>query len=709
MEGADAKKGQVYSARADSHPQCSSMEPNESLKRFQSVSIFLPVSDSAADIYQSQKLVFDDKTGRGIGINGQESIPENSDLKNGDSNNTAPTKNFRNFLKRMCSSVSAASRFANWQPHETFKDTSYDAFKKMSGKLERQFSNFRGKPIEPPNVINDSQDTETESLPALDRYLDALEGPELDTLRESEELVLPNDKTWPFLLRFPISTFGICLGVGSQAMLWKALALSPSMSFMNISPTINIVLWCISIGVFSLVASIYLLKIIFYFAAVKREYYHPVRINFFFAPWVACLFFAIGLPPQVGKSIPDILWYVLMVPILCLDLKMYGQWMLGGEQRLSKVANPSNHLAVVGNFVGALLGANIGLKEGPIFFFAVGLAHYTVLFVTLYQRLPTNDTLPKDLHPVFFLFIAAPSVACTAWAKISGEFGIGARIPYFVAMFLYSSLAVRVSFFRGFRFSLAWWAYTFPMAGSAIATIRYADQVNNYSSKALLPLSTVSTLTVSILLLNTIIHAFVFKNLFPNDIAIAISNKKSKSKKSHEPCSRTLAVARPQPELEAQRPPLLAVKRRRHFLQPPTTLSIQAPPPNSWSGSATSSSQPAGRAASPSRRRRPSDLLTLRRRLFTDLSFSLTNPSSPSPACSLILSFPFAGQAVSSAPLPPTRLPLPTKPRTARFLSSPPSRTRSRAEHHPLSWISLCVPLESSVAEAPCRLSFLGG
>ncbi|KAF5820709.1 putative S-type anion channel, voltage-dependent anion channel superfamily [Helianthus annuus] len=32
--------------------------------------------------------------------------------------------------------------------------------------------------------------------------------------------------------------------------------------------------------------------------------------------------------------------------------------------------------------------------------------------------------------------------------------------------------AIRVNFFRGFKFSLAWWAYTFPMTGAAIATIR---------------------------------------------------------------------------------------------------------------------------------------------------------------------------------------------------------------------------------------------
>lgn len=222
--------------------------------------------------------------------------------------------------------------------------------------------------------------------------------------------------------------------------MWKNLALTPSTHFLHVSPNVNLVLWCISVVLFAVVAATYLLKIIFYFEAVRREYYHPIRVNFFFAPWIALLFLAIGVPSTIVTNLPHFLWYVLMTPFFILELKIYGQWMSGGQRRLSKVANPSNHLSVVGNFVGALLGASMGLKEGPIFFFAVGMAHYTVLFVTLYQRLPTNETLPKELHPVFFLFVAAPSVASMAWAKINGSFDYGSRLAYFIAMFLYFSL-----------------------------------------------------------------------------------------------------------------------------------------------------------------------------------------------------------------------------------------------------------------------------
>lgn len=259
-------------------------------------------------------------------------------------------------------------------------------------------------------------------------------------IQASEEILLPDDRTWPFLLRFPISSFGICLGVSSQAIMWKTLATSVSTKFLHLSLKINLALWIISIALIVTVASTYLLKLILYFEAVRREYYHPIRVNFFFAPWIALLFLAIGVPPSVATNLPPAIWYVLMTPFLCLELKIYGQWMSGGQRRLSKVANPTNHLSIVGNFVGALLGASMGLKEGPIFFFAIGIAHYLVLFVTLYQRLPTNETLPKELHPVFFLFIAAPSVASMAWGKIQGSFDNASRMMYFIAMFLYFSL-----------------------------------------------------------------------------------------------------------------------------------------------------------------------------------------------------------------------------------------------------------------------------
>ena len=163
----------------------------------------------------------------------------------------------------------------------------------------------------------------------------------------------------------------------------------------------------------------------FFLEAIPRDFDHTVRVNFF-APWVACLFLLLGLPLSIPVDRKSdgiiVVWHALMAPILCLELKIYGQWMFSGRRRLSMVANPSNHLSIVRNF-------------------SVGLAHYAVLLVTLYQRLPTTETLPKELHPVFFLFAAVPTVAGMAWTKIHDSFDCVSRIPYFLGLFLNASLA----------------------------------------------------------------------------------------------------------------------------------------------------------------------------------------------------------------------------------------------------------------------------
>ncbi|KAI3975184.1 hypothetical protein MKX01_020585 [Papaver californicum] len=506
--------------------------------KMESISISMPSSPLGVSVEDARKVLFSRSVGTDAKI-GKPGRPVGYATANSKQTNSGI---FHSLPITSGSTTNAEEIPAGRSRIDRLKDKRFDSFKTWSGKFERQLSHLRGKQQEPDEQeANVTQNAEMENLP-VHRYFDALKGPELETLRDTEELVLPKDRKWPFLLRFPVSAFSICLGVSSQAILWKALATSPSTRFLHISMNVNLVLWWIAVVITSIVFFVYFLKVVFYFEAVRREYFHPIRVNFFFAPWVTLLFLALGIPPTHVETLHAASWYILMTPILCLELKIYGQWMSGGQRRLSKVANPSNHLSIIGNFVGALLGASNGLKEGPIFFFGVGLAHYVVLFVTLYQRLPTNETLPKELHPVFFLFVAGPSVASMAWARIQGTFDCGSKICYFIGLFLYCSLAVRVNFFRGFRFSLAWWAYTFPMAGASIATIRYSNVVKNPVTQSLsVILSAISTCVVTALLVSTVYHAFVLQNLFPNDIVIAIAQQKAKPSKKFRRKSKGLA------------------------------------------------------------------------------------------------------------------------------------------------------------------------
>lgn len=366
------------------------------------------------------------------------------------------------------------------------------------------------------------------------RYFAALRGPELDEVKDNEDILLPKEEQWPFLLRFPIGCYGICLGLSSQAVLWLALAKSPATHFLHIPPMINLIIWLLALVALVSVSFTYMLKCIFYFEAVKREYFHPVRVNFFFAPWVVCMFLAISVPPVLSrKPLHPAIWCAFMGPYFLLELKIYGQWLSGGKRRLCKVANPSSHLSIVGNFVGAILASKVGWNEVAKFLWAVGFAHYLVMFVTLYQRLPTSEALPKELHPVYSMFIAAPSAASIAWNTIYGQFDGCSRTCFFIALFLYISLVVRINFFTGFKFSVAWWSYTFPMTTASVATIKYAEAVPCVPTRALaLTLSFFSSAMVCVLFVSTLLHGFVWQTLFPNDLAIAITNKRlSKEKK----------------------------------------------------------------------------------------------------------------------------------------------------------------------------------
>lgn len=70
------------------------------------------------------------------------------------------------------------------------------------------------------------------------------------------------------------------------------------------------------------------------------------------------------------------------------------------------------------------------------------------------------------------------------------------------------------------------------MTGAAIAAIKYSAEVKTPFTQVLsVALSAMSTFTVSALLVSTVVHAFVLGDLFPNDISIAITEKRPKLSK----------------------------------------------------------------------------------------------------------------------------------------------------------------------------------
>lgn len=188
-----------------------------------------------------------------------------------------------------------------------------------------------------------------------------------------------------------------------------------------------------------------------------------------------------------------------------------------GKRFLSTAANPASQLSVIGNFVGARAAAQMGWRESAIIMFTLGIIHYLVLFVTLYQRLSGNSCMPAMLRPVMFLFIAAPSMASLAWDSISGRFDCSSKMLFYLSLFLFLSLVSRPSLFKKSmrKFNVVWWAYSYPLTVLALASTEYAQEMK--SNVAHLLMLVLSGLSVSVSCILMIYTALNTNMLLPRD------------------------------------------------------------------------------------------------------------------------------------------------------------------------------------------------
>ncbi|KAL2249765.1 UNVERIFIED_CONTAM: S-type anion channel SLAH1 [Sesamum indicum] len=344
------------------------------------------------------------------------------------------------------------------------------------------------------------------------------------------------------LTRIHAGYFRITLSLGWQALLWKILLQPTQDSKIAIRApkvfysTILTIIWSFSLVILILLSLLYSLKCIFRFSMIKAEFMHHVGVNYLFAPWISWLLILESAPFVTPKHVSFvILWWIFAIPVIILDVKIYGQWFTKGKRFLTAVANPASQLSVVGNLVGARAAAKMEWREVSVFLFSLGMVHYLVLFVTLYQRLSGGDRLPAMLRPVFFLFFAAPSVASLAWYSISGSFDTPSKMLFFLSLFLFASLICRPALFRKAmrRFNIAWWAYSYPITLLALASARYEQEVQGGVSRAIRLL--LSGLSVLVLLGLLLLTAFNPKLLLPDNDPILLTTLPPSASNSHSP------------------------------------------------------------------------------------------------------------------------------------------------------------------------------
>jgi tellurite resistance protein len=273
------------------------------------------------------------------------------------------------------------------------------------------------------------------------------------------------------LEHFPISFFATIMGTAGLAIAWrKAHTVLGTPEGIGCGLT----LWAAIL--FVLIAIGYATKMARHWGAVKHEFAHPIRVNFFPALSISLLLLAVAFTDN-QPGLASVLWGIGAAVHLAFTLTIMSSWIHHTHYNI-KHASPAWFIPVVGNIIVPIAGVSFGPTEISWFFFSIGLVFWIVLLTIVMYRLFFHEPLPDRLTPTLFILIAPPAVGFIAWVKLGGgQIDAFARILYYSALFLTLLLASNALRFFRVRFFLSAWAYSFPLAAITIATLVMAEKI----------------------------------------------------------------------------------------------------------------------------------------------------------------------------------------------------------------------------------------
>jgi len=264
------------------------------------------------------------------------------------------------------------------------------------------------------------------------------------------------------LRNFPISFLAICLGLIGFTLAWQKAE-----QILEIPFNMSTYLLYLSIIVIGIVFVLYSAKLITYPEEARKEFNHPVKMNFF--PIIAPLFLIssiICLPINTATS--KYLWWVGVIVQSVFTLIIMSKWIQHTRFRLHHI-NPSWFIPVVGSIIIPIAGVNHFSPELSWFFFSIGFFWWLILTTIVMNRVIFHHPIPDRLVPTFFILFAPPVIGFIALTKLIGMTPFG-NVLYYFGAYMFVLTLFQFKMFYKLKFYLSWWAYLFPMDALAIGT-----------------------------------------------------------------------------------------------------------------------------------------------------------------------------------------------------------------------------------------------
>ena len=226
-------------------------------------------------------------------------------------------------------------------------------------------------------------------------------------MQEQESIKsIPSDR----LQFFPIMMFAIVMGLSGLTMVYKRL--NEVLSFPSFISTLMIVVTSL---VFLTILYFYTLKIIKHKNEVKKEFTHPVRINFFAASSISTLLLSMIYRHNIDE-VSFILFIIGAVFHIFFTFYTIKFWINNNLEM--QHSNPAWFIPIVGNLIVPIAGKGFVDDSILYFYFSIGIFFWIILFSIILNRIIFHNQFAPKFMPTLFILIAPPAIGTIKFPTI---------------------------------------------------------------------------------------------------------------------------------------------------------------------------------------------------------------------------------------------------------------------------------------------------
>ncbi|MDD2887827.1 MAG: SLAC1 anion channel family protein [Aliarcobacter sp.] len=298
---------------------------------------------------------------------------------------------------------------------------------------------------------------------------------------------------------FPIMMFATIMGLAGLTLVYRR-----GSEVLQIPAFISTLMMIITTMVFLTVVYTYISKIIKYKDEVKKEFSHPVRINFFAASSISTLLLSMVYRHNID-FVSESLFFIGAALHIFFTFYTIKFWINNNLEM--QHSNPAWFIPIVGNLIVPIAGKGFVNDAVLYFYFSIGIFFWIILFAIILNRIIFHAQFMPKFMPTLFILIAPPAIGFISYIKLTGNLDFFAQILFNLGLFFTILVFVMYKNFINIKFFISWWAFTFPMAAITLATILMYE-LTNYRFYSFLAyfLMIITTIVVLLVARQTLIH-----------------------------------------------------------------------------------------------------------------------------------------------------------------------------------------------------------